>query len=94
MWHVRARAFSAKLILSMPSRRTCFCLRFIVVTFASPSAVRVWAERAGTDAAAVCIGETSAAECRRVGFEEVRCPDSPGVESWADAIAAFYGVEA
>ena len=47
-------------------------------------------ERAGTDAAAVCIGETSAAECRRVGFEEVR-PDSPG-ESWADAIAAFYGV--
>ena len=65
-----------------------------IVTFASPSAVRVWAERAGTDAAAVCIGETSAAECRRVGFEEVRCPDSPGVESWADAIAAFYGVEA
>ena len=33
----------------------------------------------------------SAAECARVGFTEVRCPDSPGVESWADAVAAFVG---
>ena len=58
-----------------------------VVTFASPSAVRVWADRAGTGALAVCIGETSAAECVRVGFaeERVRCPDSPGVEAWAPA---------
>ena len=62
-----------------------------VVTFASPSAVRVWADRAGTGALAVCIGETSAAECVRVGFaeERVRCPDSPGVEAWAGAIAAL-----
>lgn len=54
-----------------------------VVTFASPSAVRIWAERVGTDAAAVCIGETSAAEARKVGFGRVVAPDSPGVESWA-----------
>ena len=62
-----------------------------IVTFASPSAVRVWAERVGTDATAVCIGETSAAECRRVGFEaeRVHCPESPGVEAWAEAIAAL-----
>mgnify|MGYP002839623460 CR=1 FL=1 len=32
---------------------------------ASPSAVRVWAERVGPAAAAVCIGETTAAEARR-----------------------------
>jgi len=61
-----------------------------VVTFASPSAVRTWAERAGVNAAAICIGETSAAECRRVGFAEVRCPDKPGVGSWADAVAEWY----
>jgi uroporphyrinogen-III synthase len=60
-----------------------------VVTFGSPSAVRVWAERAGTGATAVCIGETSAAECRRVGFERVLAPESPGVEAWADTVAAL-----
>jgi uroporphyrinogen-III synthase len=54
-----------------------------VVTFASPSAVRVWAERVGTTAAAVCIGETSAAQARECGFERVFAPDKPGVESWA-----------
>lgn len=54
-----------------------------VVTFASPSSVRVWAERAGTGATAVCIGETSAKEARRVGFGKVICPEKPGVDSWA-----------
>jgi len=57
-----------------------------VVTFASPSAVRVWAARVGTDALAVCIGETSAAEARRLGFGNVRFPASPGVVSWADEV--------
>ena len=54
-----------------------------VVTFASPSSVRVWAERAGTAATAVCIGETSAAEARSVGFSRVVAPEKPGVDSWA-----------
>jgi len=60
-----------------------------VVTFGSPSAVRVWAERAGNEAVAVCIGGTSAAEARRVGFQRVHCPDEPGVEAWADTVAAL-----
>ena len=62
-----------------------------VVTFASPSAVRAWVERVGTQATAVCIGETSAAECRRIGFasERVLCPDKPGIGSWADEVIAF-----
>ena len=54
-----------------------------VVTFASPSSVRVWAKRAGTGATAVCIGETSAKEARRMGFGKVVCPAKPGVDSWA-----------
>jgi len=58
-----------------------------VVTFASPTAVRVWADRAGTDAIAVCIGETSAEAARRAGFRKVLFPDSPSVESWADTVA-------
>lgn len=43
-----------------------------VVTFDSPLAARVWSERAGTAAAAICIGEASAAEARSCGFERVR----------------------
>lgn len=61
-----------------------------IVTFASPSAVRAWSERVGTSATAVCIGETSAKECRRVGFasESVHSPESPGIESWAQSVMA------
>lgn len=63
------------------------------VTFGSPSAVRVWADRVGTAAAALCIGETSAAEARRMGFRCVRCPESPGLDGWADAVASYYAEE-
>ena len=56
----------------------------------SPSAVRIWAERAGTAAAAICIGETSAVEARGVGFERVIFPEKPGVESWADCVAEWF----
>lgn len=58
-----------------------------IVTFASPSAVRVWAERVGTGATAVCIGETSAKEARGLGFARVHCPEKPGVEAWADTVS-------
>lgn len=57
-----------------------------VVTFASPSAVKVWAERMGTDAPVACIGETSAAASKRAGFENVEWPESPGMEGWVAAV--------
>jgi uroporphyrinogen-III synthase len=57
-----------------------------VVTLASPSAVKVWAERVGTAAPAACIGETSAAACREAGFRRVYWPDSPGIDGWAAAV--------
>ncbi len=60
-----------------------------VVTFASPSAARVWCERVGTAAGAVCIGETSGREAERLGFARVVYPDSPGIDAWADAVEAF-----
>ena len=62
-------------------------------THASPSAVRIWAERAGTAAAAICIGETSAVEARGVGFERVIFPEKPGVESWAECVVKEVGAE-
>ena len=59
-----------------------------VVTFASPSAVQVWAERVGTGSAAACIGETSAAACREAGWasERVFWPEKPGMDGWLVAV--------
>jgi len=59
-----------------------------VVTFASPSAVKTWASRVGTDAKAVAIGPTSAAAALKAGFLKVYSPaeGSKGIEPWADLI--------
>ena len=60
-----------------------------IVSFGSPSAVNVWAERAGTGAMAACIGKTSADAAQKAGFERIVYPDSPGVEAWADVIVGL-----
>jgi len=58
-----------------------------IVTFASPSTIRVWAERVGVAATAVVIGPTSAKACKSAGFERIECPEgSKGIEAWADLI--------
>jgi len=58
-----------------------------VATFASPSAIHHWANKVGTDAKAVVIGPTTAAEARRVGFKEVYAPpESGGLEPFAELI--------
>mmetsp|Transcript_16554 Transcript_16554/g.33452 ORF Transcript_16554/g.33452 Transcript_16554/m.33452 type:complete len:267 (-) Transcript_16554:62-862(-) len=57
-----------------------------VVSFGSPSAVRVWAERVGTSAVAACIGKTSADAATEAGFDRVVYPESPGVKAWADTV--------
>ena len=59
-----------------------------IVTFASPSAVKTWAERVGKHAIAVAIGPTSQKVAVNLGFERVYCPDegSKGVEVWAELI--------
>ena len=60
-----------------------------VVSFGSPSAVRVWAERVGTTAVAACIGKTSADAATEAGFGRVVYPESPGVEAWADTVVGL-----
>eukprot|EP00960_Hanusia_phi_P000764 21130-Hanusia_phi.AAC.4 len=57
-----------------------------VIALASPSAVKTWAERLGTKQYAACIGETSAAACKELGFEHVFWPESPGILGWAQAV--------
>ena len=66
-----------------------------VVAFGSPSAVRVWAERVGPAAAAVCIGESTAAEARKCGFDSVASAAAAStgqarrvtIEAWAACCA-------
>ena len=64
------------------------------VTFGSPSAVRIWTERVGHAAVAVCIGETTAAAAREFGFGQVFLPPmrdhgmpegnrATAIEAWA-----------
>mmetsp|Transcript_38129 Transcript_38129/g.64926 ORF Transcript_38129/g.64926 Transcript_38129/m.64926 type:complete len:283 (-) Transcript_38129:189-1037(-) len=60
-----------------------------VVTFASPSAVKVWTERVGTDTPAACIGETSAAASEKAGFSCVEFPEKPGMDGWATSVLAL-----
>uniref|UniRef100_A0A7S3Z567 Uroporphyrinogen-III synthase n=1 Tax=Lotharella globosa TaxID=91324 RepID=A0A7S3Z567_9EUKA len=58
-----------------------------VVTFGSPSAVKVWAKRAPVDSPiAVCIGGTSAKACKAAGFVNIRHPEKPGVATWAEEV--------
>ncbi|XP_059279272.1 uroporphyrinogen-III synthase, chloroplastic isoform X2 [Lycium ferocissimum] len=55
-----------------------------VVTVASPSALRVWANLIPAsrqwDNAVACIGETTASAAKRLGFRNIYYPTSPGLE--------------
>lgn len=57
-----------------------------IVTLASPSAVKTWAERVGVSQIAACIGETSAEACREAGFAKVFWPEKPGMPGWVEAV--------
>jgi uroporphyrinogen-III synthase len=61
-----------------------------IVTLASPSAARIWAEKMGTDFVAVTIGPTSHKAAEGLGYKIVRSPavGSKGVEAWADTVKA------
>ena len=78
-----------------------------VVCFGSPSAVNAWLQNLESDEGhtvgtrtrvlAACIGETSAAGCRQMQWEEssIFYPEKPGIEGWADAVVqALEGVNA
>ena len=57
-----------------------------IVTFGSPSTVRIWKERVGNNFPAVAIGSTSFKAAKEAGFEEVYCPSSPSIDSWANTV--------
>jgi len=60
-----------------------------VVTFASPSALKVWAARLGMDFNMACIGETTATAAIALGWDESRIfypKDAPGIDGWASAV--------
>ena len=60
-----------------------------IVTFGSPSAVKTWAEKVGTDFTAVVIGPTSFKSAEKLGYQKVVAPEngSKGIEAWAQAIS-------
>lgn len=62
------------------------------VALASPSAVRVWAERVGLDLKAACIGPSTAQEARRF-FSRVYEAESPGLDGLFSAILKALGMD-
>ena len=65
-----------------------------VVTFASPSAVKVWSQRCGTGTPVACIGETSGEASVKAGFGTVKYPDAPGMEGWVEAVLEVIKADA
>jgi uroporphyrinogen-III synthase len=59
-----------------------------LVTFASPSTIKVWKERIGITKPVVVIGRTCRKAAETAGFQEIYCPDgdSKGLQPWADLI--------
>lgn len=66
-----------------------------IVCFASPSAIKGWISNIDTigtnpnEYVAACIGETSAAACRKFGWDEGRIfypKEQPGMEGWVEAV--------
>uniref|UniRef100_A0A3Q7GAE5 Uroporphyrinogen-III synthase n=1 Tax=Solanum lycopersicum TaxID=4081 RepID=A0A3Q7GAE5_SOLLC len=60
-----------------------------VVTVASPSALRVWANLTASrqwDNAVACIGETTASAAKKLGFRNIYHPTSPGLEGWVSSV--------
>lgn len=62
-----------------------------IVTVASPSAAKVWAERAGTNFIIVSIGSSTDAAVKKLGFRRSFCPtrgvSNSNLEAFADLIA-------
>ncbi|KAJ1397421.1 Tetrapyrrole biosynthesis, uroporphyrinogen III synthase [Sesbania bispinosa] len=60
-----------------------------VVTVASPSAIRAWKNLLSDSDwrnSVACIGETTAAMARGLGFRNVYYPTQPGLEGWVESI--------
>ncbi|CAE6930529.1 UROS [Symbiodinium sp. CCMP2456] len=55
-----------------------------VATFGSPSAVRAWAQATETRPIAACIGGTSRDAAEEAGFDQILCPEKPGIPGWAE----------
>ncbi len=64
-----------------------------VVTFASPSALKVWVARLGTGYKVACIGETTATAAREQQWPEdqIYYPANPGIDGWAASVLEALG---
>ncbi|KAF7817521.1 uroporphyrinogen-III synthase, chloroplastic [Senna tora] len=64
-------------------------LNIPVIAVASPSAVRAWQNlisESDWSKSVACIGETTAAMAKRLGFKNVYYPSQPGLEGWVESI--------
>ena len=64
-----------------------------IVTFASPSAVKIWSGKVGNQFTAVVIGPSSAKAATTCGFQKVISPEgSKGLGAWAETIKSAVSI--
>lgn len=84
----RVDTYSTEQVDTFDAATLELCQATHIATFASPSAVKAWANIVGVDEQLVvaCIGETSATAARKMGFTRVHYPDKPGLDGWMIAV--------
>ncbi len=70
------------------------CQEVDVVTLGSPTAARSWCESTDRKPLAACIGETTAKECERLGWDKgkIFVPERPGLEGWTLQVLRAFEV--
>lgn len=56
------------------------------MTFASPSALKVWTSRLGSHYKVACIGETTATAAKELGWDKIFYPSNPGLDGWCNSV--------
>ena len=91
----RLNTYSTGNVTSLPADLLAAASAADIVTFASPSAVRAWADlvlpalqSAGGAPAAACIGQTSATAAQEAGLPRIYFAQDPGLDGWVQAVVA------
>lgn len=65
------------------------------MTFASPSALKVWISRLGMNYKVACIGETTAEAAKQAGWqpEQVYWPEAPGLDGWMESVMKALNIQ-
>lgn len=80
----RLNTYTTQPVLKHSAEDLALMEQSAVATFGSPSAVRAWAQATEKRPIAACIGGTSRDAAEEAGFDQILCPEKPGIPGWAE----------